>query len=206
MLQRRARSLVRAIDICHRAAHHQTFGTVTRSTRSHSPHPQASACARSSSSRSVTRRRGSWHNLGYVLCRIGRTADAWAAYQAASDVLERVMAQPDSAAKARREKGFVYSHQACAHAKHGQYDAALSLAATYFDDVAATGLHREPMLAYLGAALAMTGAGCGRPRLHELRVSSIARRSTPRHRHQPTEPPPTNLHRQLRRAGQADPP
>jgi tetratricopeptide (TPR) repeat protein len=93
----------------------------------------------------------SWHNLGYVQCRSGTPRKAFACYAQSGRLLDRVRTEqpPSLGYKAYRDRGFLLSHTAFATAKHGDADEAVHLATEYFELVARTGVHREPLLAYL---------------------------------------------------------
>lgn len=110
----------------------------------------------------------SWHNLGYVQCRTGAPGAAFTSYTTAERLLGLAGDAPDPALrqKAVRERGFVLSHLAYAHAKHGDPADAMARALAYEELVEATQVHREPLLAYMAPALALardSAAGRTRP-------------------------------------------
>ncbi len=102
----------------------------------------------------------SWHNLGYVQLIAGRNADADASYERAAELLAQVQAGPDRdlATTATRQLGFVLSHQAYAAARHRPATEALRCTSRYFEHFAQTGAHREPVLAYLAAGIALASS------------------------------------------------
>lgn len=102
----------------------------------------------------------SWHNLGYVQLIGGRHADADQSYERAADLLTQVQAgsDPDLARIAFRQIGFVLSHQAYAAAKQRPAADALRATRRYFEHVAESGSHREPVLAYLAPGVALASS------------------------------------------------
>lgn len=98
----------------------------------------------------------SWHNLGYVQSRTGRADDAFASYRRAEVLLDQLSSgsSSDLRAKAYRNRAFVWSHLTFATAEYSEPGLALDIAARYFALVAETGAHREPLLTYVGVALA----------------------------------------------------
>jgi tetratricopeptide (TPR) repeat protein len=114
----------------------------------------------------------SWHNLGYVQLIAGRNADADASYEHAARLLERVHAgsDPDLATAAFRQLGFVLSHQAYAAARYRPVADALRSARRYFEHIAQTGAHREPVLAYLAPGVALASS----PKVPEPEASTLS--------------------------------
>lgn len=102
----------------------------------------------------------SWHNLGYVQLIMGRNADADISYERAAELLAQVRAGSDRdlAETAFRQLGFVLSHQAYAAARHRSVADALRSTSRYFEHVAQTGAHREPVLAYLAPGIALASS------------------------------------------------
>lgn len=102
----------------------------------------------------------SWHNLAYVQLIAGRNADADASYERAAELLAQVQAdtEPGLAATAFRQFGFILSHQAYAVALHRPPAEALRATRKYFEHVARTGAHREPVLAYLAPGIALASS------------------------------------------------
>lgn len=100
----------------------------------------------------------SLHNRGYVEMRSGRVAAGRSSYDQANTVLDSALhsEDPDAARSAERQRGFVLSHVAYWHALFGTIGDAIKVTIAYFDHVSRTGTHREPVLAYLAAAHAMT--------------------------------------------------
>ncbi len=100
-----------------------------------------------------------WHNLGYVEARSGLIQDSLASYNRALALLDQcdLATADDLASTAHRNRAFVWSHLAYVHAERGQHATALGHARRYFDLVAETGAHREPLLAMAGVALAYAG-------------------------------------------------
>jgi hypothetical protein len=97
----------------------------------------------------------SWHNLGYVQCRVDRAGEAFTSYARAQILLDRVAAGTgDMAAKADRNRAFIWSHMAFATAVYSDPREALNIAVRYFELVAATGAHREPLLAFTAVPVA----------------------------------------------------
>lgn len=99
----------------------------------------------------------SWHNLGYVHCRGGRANDAFHCYWKSRYLLDRLRADQseDLSVKAERSLGFVLSHLAFASAKYRCRNDALTATVEYLEHVARTGVHREPLLAYLAPPIAL---------------------------------------------------
>lgn len=98
----------------------------------------------------------SWHNLGYVQCRLKKPECSFSSYRDARRLLDQVSAdEPALADKADRNLGFVLSHITFAMAKYRGHDDALGAALQYFEHVARTGTHKEPLLAYIGSAIAL---------------------------------------------------
>lgn len=114
----------------------------------------------------------SWHNLGYVQLIAGRNADADASYERAAELLTQVQAGSDRdlAAAAFRQLGFVLSHQAYAAARHRPVADALRSTSRYFEHVAQTGAHREPVLAYLAPGIALASS----PEVPEPEASALS--------------------------------
>jgi tetratricopeptide (TPR) repeat protein len=103
----------------------------------------------------------SWHNLGYAQCRLGMPDEAFFSYRNSRILLDRVRAEQhgDLAAKACRELAFILSHLAFAKARYCSRDSAMAAAVKYFEHVARTGVHREPLLAYLALPIAIAPGG-----------------------------------------------
>lgn len=99
----------------------------------------------------------SWHNMAYVQSMHGLAGEAALSYARASQLLRDAeeSADPGVAASAFRQRGFVLSHLAYMYAHHGMPHEALDAALAYFEHVAASGHHREPVLAYLAAGVAL---------------------------------------------------
>lgn len=99
----------------------------------------------------------SWHNLGFVQLVAGLPADAAASYEHATDLLHRVRGTSEQHS-AFRQLGFVYAHQAYAAARYAPAAAALGATSRYFEHVERTGVHREPVYAYLAPGIALARA------------------------------------------------
>ena len=100
----------------------------------------------------------SFHNLGYVYCRLGEARDSFWAYREAQERLTRgYVTGGVNIDRLQRDTAFVWSHLTYTNAKHGEERDALRMAVRYFEHVASTGIHREQFLAYVGAGLALTG-------------------------------------------------
>jgi len=99
----------------------------------------------------------SWHNMAYVQLSSGKWSDARTSYREAAGLLVRVQAGPDAglAASADRGKAFVLSHLAYASARQQPVAETLTATASYFEHVARTGAHREPVMAYLAPGIAL---------------------------------------------------
>ncbi|HEX6641852.1 MAG TPA: tetratricopeptide repeat protein [Thermoanaerobaculia bacterium] len=99
----------------------------------------------------------SFHNLGYVYCRLGEPRDSFWAYREAEERLKNdCVTGVANVDRLQRDTAFVWSHLTYANAKYGEERDALRMAVRYFEHVASTGVHREQFLAYVGAGLALT--------------------------------------------------
>lgn len=100
----------------------------------------------------------SWHNLAYTQLMLGWYDDAIASYDRAAEFLHDIATGSDekTAAIADREQGFLLSHLAFAFARHGSVGDALKATEDYFKHVARTGVHREPVLAYVAPGVALS--------------------------------------------------
>ena len=103
----------------------------------------------------------SWHNLAFVQLRNGRIKDAFCSYGESRKIVERCLGDPSTAiaVKAKRTLGFVLSHLVYAKAKIGDSEGAVGDAAKYFDHVSTTKAHKEPLLVYVGVAMALDARG-----------------------------------------------
>lgn len=110
----------------------------------------------------------SWHNLGYVFLTSGEHERAVECYANATSLLRLAQenANEDFAGFIDRQQGFVLSHLAFTAARHNSAEDAAQATLQYFQHVAKTGAHREPVLAYLAPGVAL-GAAKESPRITE---------------------------------------
>lgn len=103
----------------------------------------------------------SWHNLAFVQLRDGRIKDAFCSYGESRKLVERCLGDPSTAiaVKAKRTLGFILSHLVYAKATIGDSEGAIGDAAQYFDHVSTTKAHKEPLLVYVGVAMALDPSG-----------------------------------------------